>query len=79
VLTESMTVETMIDVGKVPYWATTSADGRTCFVSLSGEDKISVIDYASGKETKLVPVGKFPQRSRIGRLPANVIAKLSTS
>lgn len=79
VLTDSMTVEKTIDVGKVPYWATTSADGRSCFVSLSGEDKISVIDYASGKETKLVPVGKFPQRSRLGRLPASVVAKLSTS
>jgi hypothetical protein len=37
---------------------------------------VSVIDYASGTEVTTVPVGKFPQRSRLGRVPANVVAML---
>jgi YVTN family beta-propeller protein len=63
-------------VGNVPYWATTSPDGKTCFVSLSGSDAVSVIDYALGVEVTTVPVGKFPQRSRLGRVPESVIAML---
>jgi YVTN family beta-propeller protein len=76
VTTADMQTEKMIDVGMVPYWATTSPDGKTCFVSLSGSDAVSVIDYASGTEVTTVPVGKFPQRSRLGRVPANVVAML---
>jgi YVTN family beta-propeller protein len=76
VRTETMTVEKMIDVGMVPYWATTSADGRHCFVSLSGSDAVSVIDYEGGTEVKVVPVGDFPQRSRLGRVPESVVGLL---
>jgi YVTN family beta-propeller protein len=79
VRTENMTVEKMIDVGMVPYWATTSPDGRHCFVSLSGSDAVSVIDYQAGTEVKVVPVGDFPQRSRLGRVPGSVIGLLSRS
>lgn len=68
VLTASMTVETVADVGLIPYWATTSSDGKSCFVSLSGDDAVTVIDYATGTVTATVPVGRFPQRSRLGRL-----------
>ena len=60
-------------MGKVPYWATTSPDGRYCFVSLSGDDAISVIDYEKREQVKVVPTGKFPQRSRLGRVPQSVI------
>ena len=74
--TADMSTEHIIDVGMVPYWATTSPDGKTCFVSLSGSDAVSVIDYATGTEVMTVPVGKFPQRSRLGRVPENVIAML---
>jgi YVTN family beta-propeller protein len=77
VRTDNMTVEKMIDVGMVPYWATTSPDGRYCFVSLSGSDAVSVIDYEGGTEVKVVPVGDFPQRSRLGRVPGRVIGLLS--
>ncbi len=66
-----------IDVGMVPYWSTTSPDGRYCFVSLSGSDAISVIDYAKAEQVKMVPVGKFPQRSRLGRVPESVLANLA--
>jgi YVTN family beta-propeller protein len=77
VSTDTMTVERTIDVGMVPYWATSSPDGRHCFVSLSGSDAISVIDYEAGAEVKVVPVGDFPQRSRLGRVPESVLSLLS--
>jgi DNA-binding beta-propeller fold protein YncE len=68
IATSTMTVETTIDVGLVPYWATTSVDGNSCFVSLSGDNAISVIDYRTGNQTKRVPVDRFPQRTRLGRV-----------
>ena len=76
VSTDTMKVEKYIDVGKVPYWATTSFDGRYCFVSLSGDDAVSIIEYADRKAGQTVPTGKFPQRSRLGRVPESVIDKL---
>jgi DNA-binding beta-propeller fold protein YncE len=79
VRTEDMQVEKTIDVGMVPYWATTSPRGQHCFVSLSGGDAVSVIDYKTGEEVKVVPVGSFPQRSRLGRVPEEVIKRLSPS
>lgn len=76
VSTADMQVVATIDVGNVPYWATTSPDGRYCFVSLSGSDAISVIDYQTATQVMMVPVGKFPQRSRLGKVPESVIAGL---
>ena len=79
VATADMSLQKTIDVGMIPYWATTSPDGKICFVSLSGSDGISVIDYAAGTEVEVVPVGKFPQRSRLGRVPESVISGLLPS
>ena len=36
---------TLIHGGQKPYWSTNSFDGRYCFVSWSGDDKISAISY----------------------------------
>jgi YVTN family beta-propeller protein len=73
VTTADMKVSSTIEVGMIPYWATNSPDGKYCFVSLSGSDAVSVIDYDAEQEVKMVPVGKFPQRSRLGRVPQSVI------
>jgi DNA-binding beta-propeller fold protein YncE len=67
VSTADMTVDKVIDTGLVPYWATSSLDGAFCLVSLSGDGEISVIEYATESELRRVPVGKFPQRNRLGR------------
>ena len=75
--TGDMKVRTTIEVGMIPYWATNSPDGRYCFVSLSGSDAISVIDYDSEKQVSTVKVGKFPQRSRLGRVPQRVLDLLA--
>jgi DNA-binding beta-propeller fold protein YncE len=74
--TASMTATSTIDTGLIPYWATTSTDGNTCFVSLSGDNSIAVVSYATGQETKRIPVGWFPQRSRRGKIPSAVVPRL---
>jgi DNA-binding beta-propeller fold protein YncE len=52
--------------GEKPYWVTNSGDGRYCFVSWSGSDRISAISYKDQKEVAQVPVGDHPQRMRMG-------------
>jgi DNA-binding beta-propeller fold protein YncE len=54
------------NVGERPYWVTNNGDGRYCFISWSGSDKISAISYSTGQVVGQVPVGDHPQRMRMG-------------
>ena len=58
----------LIHGGTKPYWSTNSADGRYCFVSWSGDDKISAISYKTKTRSAQIPVGDHPQRMRIGNV-----------
>jgi hypothetical protein len=76
VSTETLTAERFIDTGLVPYWATTSRDGQSCIVSLSGDNEIHVVDFATGETIARTPVDVFPQRNRLARMPQAVIDAL---
>jgi YVTN family beta-propeller protein len=56
-----------------PYWSTNGPDGRQCWVSASGSDEVVVIDYATAREVTRIPVGKHPQRIRVGLLQRSLV------
>jgi DNA-binding beta-propeller fold protein YncE len=61
----------------LPYWATTSADGNYCFVTLSNLDQVSVVDYRTAKEVARIDVGDFPQRERLGKVDESALGGLT--
>jgi len=62
-----------IPVGRVPYWSHSSDDGRYCFVSVAGEDRVSVISYRTAREVARIKVGDHPQRMRTGVIRSSYV------
>ncbi|MBT2526365.1 PQQ-binding-like beta-propeller repeat protein [Streptomyces sp. ISL-99] len=62
-----------------PYWATVSGDGKSCVISESGADRVTAIDFATGRKTVSVPVGDHPQRVRLAHVPAGWTSPLPAS
>jgi YVTN family beta-propeller protein len=66
---------TIVDVGAKPYWSTNGPTGEECWVSVSGEDKVVVIDYATAEPVATVAVGDHPQRVREGVVARDVLRR----
>jgi WD40 repeat protein len=59
-------------LGARTYWSTTSADGRYCYVSVAGDNTMSIISYDSEQEVARVPVGFHPQRARTANVSTEI-------
>ena len=70
---EPLRLQRTIPVGRVPYWSLSSADGRHCFVSVAGDDRVSVISFANAREVARIRVGDHPQRMRTGVIRASYV------
>jgi hypothetical protein len=64
----SLRLQRIVPVGRTPYWSASSADGRYCFVSVAGDDRVSVISFRTAREVARIRVGDHPQRMRTGRV-----------
>ena len=75
VVRRTLRVQSLVNVGTggVPYWSTTSSDGRYCFVSVARKDRVSVISFKTGREVARIRVGRHPQRMRTGRVRAGLL------
>ena len=61
-------------VGDRPYWATNGPDGTQCWVSVAGDDRVNVYDYATRSQVGSVQVGDHPQRVRVGHISEAALA-----
>ena len=66
-------VQRIVNVGDVPYWSQSSENGRHCFVSVAGEDRVAVLSYKTGREVHSIKVGNHPQRMRTGSVQARLV------
>ncbi|HEU4658199.1 MAG TPA: hypothetical protein VFR97_11765 [Capillimicrobium sp.] len=71
----SLQVQATIPVGDTPYWAQASEDGRYCFVSVAGDDRVAVISFDDAALVRRIKVGDHPQRMRVGALRASALRR----
>jgi YVTN family beta-propeller protein len=76
IVDRTTTAHRIVDVGSKPYWSTNGPAGDECWVSVSGEDEVVVIDYATAEPVATVPVGDHPQRVREGVVAVDLLPRL---
>lgn len=64
----------IVTEGPKPYWSTNGPDGRSCWISFSGDDTVGVVDYATGTEIARIDVGDHPQRVRPGVVRHDILS-----
>ena len=64
----------IVPIGPKPYWSTNGFAANECWLSVSGDDKVVVLDYRDGSRIASIPVGDHPQRVREGWVAADVLA-----
>ena len=62
-------------VGHVPYWSASSEDGKYCFVSVAGDDRVAVLSFKTGRQVARIKVGNHPQRMRTGVIRARYLKR----
>lgn len=62
------------EISPKPYWSTTSADGKDCYMSISGLNQVVVIPFAEPTNRAVIKVGFHPQRVRNGHILTSALA-----
>jgi len=63
----------VVAVGPKPYWSTNGPDGDECWVSVSGNDTVVVLDYRTAERLRTLRVGDHPQRVRAGYVDRDIV------
>lgn len=58
----------VVPVGSHPEWLTIPPDGKDLYVAVAGDDAVTVVDIATMKVVKKIPVGAVPKRNTSGVL-----------
>jgi YVTN family beta-propeller protein len=66
---------TIRHIGPKPYWSTNSPVRNECWLSVSGADRVVVLDYRTARRVATIPVGDHPQRVREGFVDTGVLAR----
>jgi DNA-binding beta-propeller fold protein YncE len=75
VTTKPFGLQRTTHVGEGPYWSASSEDGKYCFVSVAGNDRVAVISIKTGREVARIKVGDHPQRMRTGVVRAAFVKR----
>jgi DNA-binding beta-propeller fold protein YncE len=58
-----------IPMGGEVYWLTFTPDGKICYVSVRGKNRVAAVDTASKKILTRIPSGEMPKRLIVVAVP----------